>query len=130
MPGTSSQKYMQQRCGLEVETWYGGLYELEFAGRVDENLFTRRTTFQDVSAVTIGGLALDPATHRVSWEGEPLKLGPTEFKLLTFFMKHPERVHSRAQLLDKVPWWRQPLAGYCAPMCPPDRQLPRAWRLQ
>ncbi len=53
-------------------------------------------------AVTLGGLSLDPATHRVSWQGEPLKLGPTEFKLLTFLMKHPERVHSRAQLLDKV----------------------------
>ena len=62
----------------------------------------RRAPEQATEVVTIGGLALDPATHRVSWEGEPLKLGPTEFKLLTFFMKHPERVHSRAQLLDKV----------------------------
>jgi two-component system, OmpR family, phosphate regulon response regulator PhoB len=52
--------------------------------------------------VTIGGLALDAATHRVSWKDEPLKLGPTEFKLLHYLMKHPERVHSRGQLLDKV----------------------------
>jgi len=53
-------------------------------------------------AVTIGALTLDPTTHRVSYAGLPLKLGPTEFKLLHFFMGSAERVHSRAQLLDKV----------------------------
>jgi two-component system phosphate regulon response regulator PhoB len=52
--------------------------------------------------LTIAGLTLDPATHRVSFQNQPLKLGPTEFKLLQFFMGSPERVHSRAQLLDKV----------------------------
>ncbi len=56
--------------------------------------------------VEIGGLRLDPATHRL-WakqQGEDLvlDLGPTEFRLLHFFMTHPERVHSRAQLLDQV----------------------------
>ena len=50
----------------------------------------------------MGALALDAATHRVSFQGQALKVGPTEFKLLHFFMTHPERVHSRAQLLDKV----------------------------
>jgi two-component system phosphate regulon response regulator PhoB len=53
-------------------------------------------------AVEVGGLTLDAATHRVSWRSQPVKLGPTEFKLLHFFMTHPERVHSRSQLLDKV----------------------------
>jgi two-component system phosphate regulon response regulator PhoB len=53
-------------------------------------------------AVTVGALTLDAATHRVSFEGEELKLGPTEFKLLHFFMKHAERVHSRSALLDRV----------------------------
>ncbi|HSH92494.1 MAG TPA: phosphate regulon transcriptional regulator PhoB [Ramlibacter sp.] len=53
-------------------------------------------------AVSIGGLSLDAATHRTTWKEKPLKLGPTEFKLLHYLMKHPERVHSRAQLLDKV----------------------------
>jgi two-component system phosphate regulon response regulator PhoB len=52
--------------------------------------------------LTIAGLTLDPATHRVSYHDQPLKLGPTEFKLLQFFMGSSERVHSRAQLLDKV----------------------------
>lgn len=52
--------------------------------------------------LTVSGLALDADTHRVSYFGEPLKLGPTEFKLLQYFLGHAERVHSRGQLLDKV----------------------------
>jgi len=54
------------------------------------------------SAVEVGGLRLDPSTRRVTRQGVDLKLGPTEFRLLHFFMTHPERVHSRAQLLDRV----------------------------
>jgi two-component system phosphate regulon response regulator PhoB len=57
-------------------------------------------------AVVVGGLRLDPATHRVTVDDQgervEVKLGPTEFRLLHFFMTHPERVHSRAQLLDRV----------------------------
>jgi two-component system phosphate regulon response regulator PhoB len=53
-------------------------------------------------AVAVGPLSLDASTHRVSWKGEPLRVGPTEFKLLHYLMKHPERVHSRGQLLDRV----------------------------
>ena len=52
--------------------------------------------------LTVAGLTLDADTHRVSYFGEPLKLGPTEFKLLQYFLGHAERVHSRGQLLDKV----------------------------
>ncbi len=62
----------------------------------------RRTPEQVGEVITIGALVLDPATYRVSFEERPLKLGPTEFKLLHFLMGHSERVHSRAQLLDKV----------------------------
>ena len=47
-------------------------------------------------------LSLDMATHRVTYRGELLKIGPTEFKLLYFLLKNPERVHSRAHLIDKV----------------------------
>jgi two-component system, OmpR family, phosphate regulon response regulator PhoB len=54
------------------------------------------------TAVQVGDLGLDPATRRVSCRGVDLKLGPTEFKLLHFMMSHAERVHSRAQLLDRV----------------------------
>jgi len=52
--------------------------------------------------VEIGGLRLDPVAHRVSADEEPMDLGPTEFRLLHFFMTHPERVFSRGQLLDNV----------------------------
>ncbi|WP_422013725.1 phosphate regulon transcriptional regulator PhoB [Roseateles sp.] len=54
------------------------------------------------SAVEVGPLLLDPGTRRVSREGIEVKLGPTEFRLLHFLMTHPERVHSRSQLLDRV----------------------------
>ena len=53
-------------------------------------------------SVAIGPLLLDASTHRVSYDGQMLKMGPTEFKLLHYFMKNAERVHSRGQLLDKV----------------------------
>ncbi len=62
----------------------------------------RRAPEQAGEAMTVGALVLDPSTHRVSFEEQPLKLGPTEFKLLQFLMASPERVHSRGQLLDKV----------------------------
>lgn len=53
-------------------------------------------------SIDIQGLRLDPVSHRVSVHDEPLDMGPTEFKLLHFFMTHPERVYSREQLLDQV----------------------------
>jgi two-component system, OmpR family, phosphate regulon response regulator PhoB len=62
----------------------------------------RRAPEMAEDEVSIGALSLDAAAHRVSWNGRPVKLGPTEFKLLHYLMKHPERVHSRQQLLDKV----------------------------
>lgn len=49
-----------------------------------------------------GGVALDLAAHRVSRGGKPIHLGPTEFRLLRYFMQHPGRVFSREQLLDAV----------------------------
>ncbi len=54
------------------------------------------------SAVSIGALTINPATRRVTGDGREVKMGATEFKLLHFLMTHPERVHSRAQLLDRV----------------------------
>ena len=62
----------------------------------------RRAPEQVSDSVSIGELVLDAATYRVTFQGQPLKVGPTEFKLLHFLMKHAERVHSRSQLLDKV----------------------------
>lgn len=62
----------------------------------------RRTPEQAGETLSVGSLTLDPATHRVTYCAQPLKLGPTEFKLLRYLMGHAERVHSRSQLLDKV----------------------------
>ncbi|MCK6425422.1 MAG: phosphate regulon transcriptional regulator PhoB [Burkholderiaceae bacterium] len=54
------------------------------------------------SVVEVDGLRLDPGTRRVSRGGTEVRVGPTEFRLLHFFLTHPERVHSRSQLLDRV----------------------------
>ena len=62
----------------------------------------RRAPEQDVGVITVADLSLDSATYRVTYRGQMLKLGPTEFKLLQYLMSHPERVHSRSQLLDRV----------------------------
>jgi two-component system phosphate regulon response regulator PhoB len=56
--------------------------------------------------VSSGGLELSSTTHRVSAKGKGIELGPTEFRLLHFFMTHAERVYSRTQLLDQV-WGTQ-----------------------
>ncbi|WP_341501834.1 phosphate regulon transcriptional regulator PhoB [Gallaecimonas sp. GXIMD4217] len=58
------------------------------------------TSVDDV--IDVRGLRLDPVSHRVTAHEEPIDMGPTEFKLLHFFMTHPERVYSREQLLDNV----------------------------
>jgi len=62
----------------------------------------RRVPESAGGAVKIGELQLDADTYRVSWQDKLVKVGPTEFKLLQYLMRHPERVHSRGMLLDKV----------------------------
>lgn len=52
--------------------------------------------------VAIGGLEVDTASQRVTARGQPVHLGPTEYKLLHFFVSHPERVYTREQVLDRV----------------------------
>ncbi|MGP7975079.1 phosphate regulon transcriptional regulator PhoB [Proteus mirabilis] len=52
--------------------------------------------------IEFNGLSLDPVSHRVTSQDKPIDMGPTEFKLLHFFMTHPERVYSREQLLNYV----------------------------
>jgi len=55
--------------------------------------------------IKVEGLTLDPETYRVTANEETIEISPTEFRLLQFFITHPERVYSRAQLLDQV--WGQ-----------------------
>ena len=62
----------------------------------------RRAPEQSDDSVSVGDVTLDGATYRVSFQGQALKIGPTEFKLLNYLMRHAERVHTRSQLLDKV----------------------------
>lgn len=77
----------------------------ELAARIRAVL--RRTSGQDAEGMlTAGKLSLSTASHRVYIDDQPIEVGPTEFRLLRFFMEHPERVYSRAQLLDHV-WSRE-----------------------
>lgn len=62
----------------------------------------RRAPQMTDDPIEISGLHLDPSTHRVSGNQKNIDLGPTEFRLLHFFMTNAERVHTRSQLLDKV----------------------------
>jgi two-component system phosphate regulon response regulator PhoB len=73
----------------------------ELNGRIRAVLRRRAPQVTDDS-VEVQRLRLDPTTHRVTAEGQPIALGPTEFRLLHFFMTHPERIYTRAQLLDFV----------------------------
>jgi two-component system phosphate regulon response regulator PhoB len=67
------------------------------------NALLRRTEGHDAEEVLkVGVLAMDRAAHRVTASDEPVELGPTEYRLLEFFMRNPERVFSREQLLDRV----------------------------
>lgn len=63
----------------------------------------RRATPQGIEEpIEVQGLTLDPACHRVMSLQRPIDIGPTEYRLLQFFMTHQERAYSRAQLLDQV----------------------------
>ena len=62
----------------------------------------RRTPHLSDETIEVAGLSVNPATHRVTAAGQPIELGPTEFRMLHFFVTHPERVWSRAQLLDEI----------------------------
>ncbi|MFQ5488450.1 MAG: phosphate regulon transcriptional regulator PhoB [Gammaproteobacteria bacterium] len=68
-------------------------------------LLRRTAAARPEGPLVVGGLSLDPVGHKVTVDGSPLELGPTEFRLLHFFMRHPERVYSREQLLNNV--WGQ-----------------------
>lgn len=65
-------------------------------------LLRRRAPELTQDVIEYHGLRLDPASHKVSGHGETLSMGPTEFRLLHFFLTHLERVYSRTQLLDFV----------------------------
>ena len=63
----------------------------------------RRTQGTDeLATIVVNGLALDPISHRVTIDDSPVDMGPTEYRLLLFFLTHQERAYTRGQLLDRV----------------------------
>ena len=73
----------------------------ELLARIQAVLRRTSTTSTD-EHIELGGLQLDKASHRVSAGERTVALGPTEYRMLEFFMSHPERVYSREQLLDRI----------------------------
>lgn len=67
-----------------------------------EAVLRRAGTSAPGDVLELGGLRLDLGSHRVSAGAQTVEVGPTEFRLLHFFMAHPDRVYSRSQLLDRV----------------------------
>ena len=72
----------------------------ELLARIEAVL--RRTRATSEEPLSVGALSLDAAAHRVTANGEEVKLGPTEYRLFKFLVTHAERVYSRSQLLDRV----------------------------
>lgn len=65
-------------------------------------LLRRKTPELAGQEIHASGLTLNPSTQTVKWQGQPVRMGNSEFRLLNYFMSHPNIVHSRAHLLDKV----------------------------
>ncbi len=62
----------------------------------------RNGAISENAPIVVNGLTLDPSSHRVSINEQPIDIGPTEYRLLEFFLTHQERVYTRTQLLDHV----------------------------
>jgi two-component system phosphate regulon response regulator PhoB len=62
----------------------------------------RRSAPADDEVISVGQLKLDKGSHRVTFGEDEISLAPTEFRLLEFFMNHPDRVYSRSRLLDRI----------------------------
>jgi len=73
----------------------------ELAARI-KAVLRRAEPHKDTEVLEVGGVKLDLGSHRVTIEANAVDMGPTEFKLLNFFMTHQDRVYSRTQLLDQV----------------------------
>ncbi len=90
--------------GLEagVDDYVGKPFSVrELIARI-QAVLRRTAPRSETGPMEIEGLILDPSSHRVTAEGTPIKVGPTEFRMLRFFMGNRERVFTRSQLLDNV----------------------------
>jgi two-component system, OmpR family, phosphate regulon response regulator PhoB len=73
----------------------------ELAARIKAVMRRSGDTNREI-AIEYSGLCIDPVRHQVTLQGQPINLSPAEYKLLDFFMSHPDRAYTRSQILDKV----------------------------
>ncbi|MCP4040536.1 MAG: phosphate regulon transcriptional regulatory protein PhoB [Gammaproteobacteria bacterium] len=74
----------------------------ELMARIQAVLRRVKPQSKDDAEIEFEGLLVEPGSHRVSVDGSPLEMGPTEYRLLHFFVTHPERAYSRSRLIDLV----------------------------
>jgi hypothetical protein len=100
--GTGSQKYMQTRCPIEVETWYGGMYEHEFVGRVDDGMFQRRSGVGDISRVSVQAMdRSDDMKRRVRQRGRAYD----SYELCNTSTSTTSLLHTIAKMESQPEWY-------------------------
>ena len=100
--GTSAQKYLQNRCPIEVETWYGNLYEPEFVGRIDDDLFRRRSGIGDISRVSIGAAdRVEDMKRRVRQKGRYYE----NYELSNTTTSSTSLLHTIAKMESQKEWY-------------------------
>jgi len=97
------QMIVDQRPALILLDWMmpGPFSTRELVSRI-KAVLRRSNALGGEKTIDANGLILDPMSQRVSFGNNILEMGPTEYRLLAFFMTHPERAYTRAQLLDQV----------------------------
>jgi two-component system, OmpR family, phosphate regulon response regulator PhoB len=69
---------------------------------LEEKIVPTRAQFDALTRVELGNLVIDFAAHRARWKNKPIELGPNEFRLLSHFASHPDRVHTRESLIAQL----------------------------
>ncbi len=73
----------------------------ELVARI-QAVLKRVTPKDDQEPIEVDGLRLDPVSHRLTYQGKAIRIGPTEFRILKLFMSHPDRAFTRPQILDRI----------------------------
>lgn len=100
--GWETDKYLQRRCPIEVETWYGGNFEPEFVGRIDENMFQRRSGIGDISRVSVGAMdGVDELQRRNRQKGRYYE----NYELSNTSTSSTSLLHTIAKLGTQKEWY-------------------------
>jgi two-component system phosphate regulon response regulator PhoB len=102
MTTDASDEHSIEALGLSVDGYVAKSFRLGQLVASIGAILRRNSPPANEIPISLGGLTINPVTHRVTAHGKTVDLGPTEFRLLYYLMAHPERVHSRSALLDEA----------------------------